>query len=123
MVMQTTYAIGPLSYSATDRFDFMLREYRFGGQAVSLAVNYTHKAEFAAAGYAPFMVDGTEYGETRQYGNFSFLRVYEVCQFHDRSQLVLISSSPDTKFHIISRRRAWRCSAESFSALTSLPVT
>lgn len=49
----------------------------FGGQAVSLTVNYTHKAQFAAAEYAPFMVDGTEYGEVRQYGNFSFLRVYE----------------------------------------------
>ncbi|KAL2072604.1 hypothetical protein VTL71DRAFT_11947 [Oculimacula yallundae] len=49
----------------------------FGGQAVSLAVNYTNKAEFAAAGYAPFMVDGTEYGEVRQRGNFSFTRVYE----------------------------------------------
>ncbi|KAI4230174.1 MAG: hypothetical protein L6R36_000287 [Xanthoria steineri] len=49
----------------------------FGGQAVSLAVNYTHKAEFAAAGYTPFIVDGDEYGEVREYGNFSFLRIYE----------------------------------------------
>ncbi|PVH85828.1 peptidase S10, serine carboxypeptidase [Cadophora sp. DSE1049] len=49
----------------------------FGGQAVSLGINYTHKEEFAAAGYAPFMVDGTEYGEVRQRGNFSFTRVYE----------------------------------------------
>ncbi|KAF2096817.1 peptidase S10, serine carboxypeptidase [Rhizodiscina lignyota] len=49
----------------------------FGGQAVSLAIKYTHSKEFAAAGYAPFKVDGTEYGEVRQYGNFSFLRVYE----------------------------------------------
>lgn len=49
----------------------------FGGQAVSLAVNYAHKAEFAAAGYQPMTVDGVEYGEVRQYGNFSFLRVYE----------------------------------------------
>ena len=49
----------------------------FGGEAVSLAVNYTHKAEFAAAGYTPFLVDGTEYGEVREYGNFSFLRIYE----------------------------------------------
>ncbi|KAF2089818.1 peptidase S10, serine carboxypeptidase [Saccharata proteae CBS 121410] len=49
----------------------------FGGQAVSLAVNYTHKPEFAAAGYQPMTVDGVEYGEVRQYGNFSFLRVYE----------------------------------------------
>ncbi|PBP19593.1 putative carboxypeptidase S1 [Diplocarpon rosae] len=49
----------------------------FGGQAVSLAVNYIHKEEFAAAGYAPFLVDDTEYGEVRQFGNFSFLRIYE----------------------------------------------
>ncbi|KAI1394421.1 peptidase [Hypoxylon trugodes] len=48
-----------------------------GGQAVSLSVNYTHKAEFASAGYAPFVVDGVEYGESRQYGNFSFTRVYD----------------------------------------------
>lgn len=51
---------------------------RFGGEAVSLGVNYTHKEEFAAAGYTPFVVNDTEYGEVRQYGNFSFLRVYEV---------------------------------------------
>jgi carboxypeptidase C (cathepsin A) len=49
----------------------------FGGQAVSLAVNYAHSTEFRKAGYQPFTVDGTEYGEVRQYGNFSFLRVYE----------------------------------------------
>ena len=49
----------------------------FGGEAVSLQVNYTHAAEFRAAGYTPFMVDGIEYGEVRQYGNFSFLRIYE----------------------------------------------
>lgn len=49
----------------------------FGGQAVSLAMNYTHSKEFQAAGYAPFLVDGKEYGETREYGNFSFTRVYE----------------------------------------------
>jgi hypothetical protein len=40
-------------------------------------VNYTHSAEFRAAGYTPFVVDGTEYGEVRQYGNFSFTRIYE----------------------------------------------
>lgn len=51
---------------------------RFGGEAVSLGINYTHKEEFAASGYTPFLVDDTEYGEVRQYGNFSFLRVYEV---------------------------------------------
>jgi len=49
----------------------------FGGQAVSLAVNYTHADQFRAAGYAPFMVNGVEYGEVRQAGNFSFTRIYE----------------------------------------------
>ncbi|KAI9753022.1 MAG: hypothetical protein M4579_005364 [Chaenotheca gracillima] len=49
----------------------------FGGEAVSLAVNYTHSDEFRAADYAPFVVDGVEYGEVRQYGNFSFTRMYE----------------------------------------------
>ncbi|CAD0050612.1 unnamed protein product [Aureobasidium pullulans] len=49
----------------------------FGGEAISLAMNYTHSKEFAAAGYEPFTVDGTEYGEVRQYGNFSFLRIYD----------------------------------------------
>lgn len=48
-----------------------------GGEAVSLAANYTNSAEFGSAGYAPFIVDGVEYGESRQYGNFSFTRVYE----------------------------------------------
>lgn len=49
----------------------------FGGEAVSLAINYTNSDEFRAAGYTPFLVDGTEYGEVREYGNFSFLRIYE----------------------------------------------
>lgn len=49
----------------------------FGGQAISLAVNYTHSAQFRAAGYTPLLVDGVEYGEVRQYGNFSFTRIYE----------------------------------------------
>ncbi|KAK5999087.1 Serine carboxypeptidase B [Cladobotryum mycophilum] len=49
----------------------------YGGEAVSLAVNYSQTANFHAAGYAPFLLDGKEYGAVRQYGNFSFLRVYE----------------------------------------------
>lgn len=49
----------------------------FGGEALSKKLNYTHTAEFAKTGYVPFTVDGTEYGEVRQYGNLSFLRVYE----------------------------------------------
>ena len=49
----------------------------FGGEAVSLALNYSHSAQFRASGYSPFVVDGTEYGEVRQAGNFSFVRIYE----------------------------------------------
>jgi carboxypeptidase C (cathepsin A) len=40
-------------------------------------MEYTHSKEFRAAGYEAMVVDGTEYGEVRQYGNFSFARVYE----------------------------------------------
>jgi carboxypeptidase C (cathepsin A) len=49
----------------------------FGGEAISLAAQYTHTEEFNAAGYVPMVVDGVQYGETREYGNFSFTRVYE----------------------------------------------
>ncbi|KAF1998515.1 peptidase S10, serine carboxypeptidase, partial [Amniculicola lignicola CBS 123094] len=49
----------------------------FGGEAVSLALNYSKSANFAATGYTPFLVDGVEYGEGREYGNFSFTRIYE----------------------------------------------
>jgi carboxypeptidase C (cathepsin A) len=44
---------------------------------VSLAVNHTDKEAFNAARYTPFLVDGVEYGEVREYGNFSFTRIYE----------------------------------------------
>jgi carboxypeptidase C (cathepsin A) len=40
-------------------------------------MGYTHSEEFRAAGYDAMVVDGTEYGEVRQFGNFSFARVYE----------------------------------------------
>lgn len=34
-------------------------------------------AEFRASNYTSFQVDGEEFGEIRQYGNFSFFRLYE----------------------------------------------
>lgn len=49
----------------------------FGGEAASLAVKYEHQKQFAAAGYQPMMYAGVQYGETREYGNFSFTRIYE----------------------------------------------
>lgn len=48
-----------------------------GGEALSLALKHENQAEFAAAGYQPFMYGGTQYGETREYGNFSFTRMYD----------------------------------------------
>lgn len=49
----------------------------FGGEAISNALQFQHAKEFAQTGYVPFVVDGTEYGSVREYGNFSFLRIYE----------------------------------------------
>ena len=49
-----------------------------GGEAVSLAVNYSNTASFHAAGYTDLITNDTYVGgQTRQYGNFSFSRVYE----------------------------------------------
>ncbi|KAH9819864.1 carboxypeptidase 2 [Teratosphaeria destructans] len=49
----------------------------FGGEAMSLALDYKHAKEFRAAGYAPFTVDGVQYGDVREYGNFSFTRMWD----------------------------------------------
>lgn len=49
----------------------------FGGEAVSLAAEYSDAKKFREAGYTPLLVDGVEYGSTREYGNFSFTRMYE----------------------------------------------
>lgn len=49
-----------------------------GGEAVSLGVNYSKSAEFAAAGYTDLEVNSSYVGgKVRQYGNFSFTRVYQ----------------------------------------------
>lgn len=48
-----------------------------GGEAASLAVPYSKAGEFAAAGYAPLSTSDGVKGMTRQYGNFSFTRVFQ----------------------------------------------
>jgi len=49
-----------------------------GGEAVSLAVQYSHTSSFAAAGYTNITVNSTYVGGlVRQYGNFSFSRVFQ----------------------------------------------
>lgn len=49
----------------------------FSGEMLSLGTNYTSAESFAKAGYAPLTVDGTHYGDTREYANFSFTRVFD----------------------------------------------
>lgn len=49
----------------------------FGGQAVSLSLEHKTSAQFRASNYTSFLVDEEEAGQVRQYGNFSFLRLYE----------------------------------------------
>ncbi|KAI9146889.1 Mutanase [Paramyrothecium foliicola] len=48
-----------------------------GGEAISLAANYTYATEFRATAYEPFIVKNTTYGETRQFKNFSFTKLDE----------------------------------------------
>lgn len=51
-----------------------------GGEAASLAVPYSKAEEFGAAGYAPLVTPEGVQGMTRQFGNFSFTRVFQaVC--------------------------------------------
>ncbi|KAK2599802.1 hypothetical protein N8I77_011526 [Diaporthe amygdali] len=48
-----------------------------GGEAASLAVPYSKADDFAGAGYAPLVTPGGVQGMTRQFGNFSFSRVFQ----------------------------------------------
>lgn len=50
----------------------------FGGEAVSLALNYSNAAAFAAAGYADISTNQSYVGGVvRQQGHFSFSRVFQ----------------------------------------------
>lgn len=49
----------------------------YGGEDLSLAANFSWAPKFRQAGYAPLIVDGKRYGDTREYGNFSFTRVFD----------------------------------------------
>ncbi|KAL4768318.1 Alpha/Beta hydrolase protein [Aspergillus nidulans var. acristatus] len=49
-----------------------------GGEQVSLQVDYSDADKFRAAGYAPLQTNSSYVGgSVRQYGNFSFTRVYQ----------------------------------------------
>jgi len=48
-----------------------------GGEEVSLAINYTDSEQFRSAGYAAIQTNSSYAGgQVRQYGNFSFIRVF-----------------------------------------------
>lgn len=49
----------------------------YGGEALSLGVNYTNAEKFRSAGYTPLIADGVHHGDTREYGNFAFTRVFD----------------------------------------------
>ncbi|KAK5319002.1 hypothetical protein LTR93_007696 [Exophiala xenobiotica] len=68
-----------------------------GGEAVSLAVNYTNTRHFHDAGYAPIQTNSSySGGQVRQYGNFSFSRVYE-------SGHEVPAYQPETAYRIFQR--------------------
>lgn len=48
-----------------------------GGEALSLQIKHEGAAEFAAAGYQPLEYAGERYGDVREHGNLSFVRVYD----------------------------------------------
>lgn len=69
----------------------------YAGEAVSLAINYTHSSSFRAAGYAPIQTNDTYIGgQVRQYGNLSFSRVYQ-------SGHEVPSYQPETAYEIFMR--------------------
>jgi len=48
-----------------------------GGEAVSLAIEYSGAEDFRKAGYAPILGSEGIGGFVRQYGNYSFSRVFQ----------------------------------------------
>lgn len=68
-----------------------------GGEAVSLAINYSGTAGFHEAGYEGIQAnDSYTGGQVRQYGNLSFSRVYEAG--HE-----IPSYQPETAYRIFTR--------------------
>ncbi|KAI7089367.1 Carboxypeptidase S1 [Hortaea werneckii] len=69
----------------------------YGGELLSLAINYTHTADFHAAGYAGIQTNASYVGgQVRQYGNLSFSRVYQAG--HE-----IPSYQPETAYRIFMR--------------------
>ncbi|KAF6812405.1 Carboxypeptidase S1-like protein [Colletotrichum plurivorum] len=68
-----------------------------GGEAASLAIPWEGKKSFAAAGYQPLVTNETyEGGMVRQYGNLSYIRVYQAGH-------AVPSYQPETAYRIFNR--------------------
>ncbi|PGH23441.1 hypothetical protein AJ80_02551 [Polytolypa hystricis UAMH7299] len=68
-----------------------------GGEQASLAINYTNTAQFHAAGYTNIQSNATYIGgQVRQYGNFSFSRVFQAGH-------MVPSYQPETAYEIFQR--------------------
>jgi carboxypeptidase D len=48
-----------------------------GGESLGLAIKHERAAEYAAAGYQPLEYAGERYGDVKEHGNLSFVRVYD----------------------------------------------
>ncbi|MCJ1448550.1 MAG: hypothetical protein MMC23_009067 [Stictis urceolatum] len=68
-----------------------------GGEAVSLAVNYTYSDSFRSAGYTGIQANDSYIGgQVRQHGNFSFSRIYE-------SGHEVPAYQPETAYRVFTR--------------------
>jgi hypothetical protein len=68
-----------------------------GGENVSLHIPWSHQADFSRAGYTPLQVNASYVGgQTRQFGNLSFTRVYQ-------SGHEVPSYQPEAAFQIFNR--------------------
>ncbi|KAK7180819.1 carboxypeptidase S1 [Paraphaeosphaeria sporulosa] len=69
----------------------------YGGELLSLAINYSNTENYHSAGYAPVQVNESYIGgQVRQYGNLSFTRVYEAGHEGPAYQ-------PETNYRIFTR--------------------
>ncbi|KAK2605724.1 hypothetical protein N8I77_008541 [Diaporthe amygdali] len=68
-----------------------------GGEQVSLAIPWADQENFAAAGYEPLFTNASyEGGQVRQYGNLSFIRVYQAGH-------AVPSYQPESAYRIFNR--------------------
>ncbi|KAK8070967.1 alpha/beta-hydrolase [Apiospora hydei] len=75
-----------------------------GGEAVSLAIDYADKHDFAAAGYAPIFTNESYVGGlVRQYGRFSFSRVFQAGHGKTDNGALVGYDQPETAYQIFTR--------------------